>query len=155
MVIADLPALGSIGHNGGAIHFGTDGKLYAAVGENHRSTEAQNLNSVFGKMLRFNFGATIHRVVAIDIADGVFEPDTTELRLQWTPKIDQLLAELKKSPSVLRLSYLADVEREGLVKERLKVLKKEIAREWDKADGGYRLDIETEVFWRRGGPPER
>jgi hypothetical protein len=27
-----------------------------------------------GKMLRFNFGATVHRVVRIDIADGVFEP---------------------------------------------------------------------------------
>jgi hypothetical protein len=48
-----------------------------------------------GKMIRFNFGATIHRVVRIDIADGVFEPDTTELRIQWRPKIDQLLEELK------------------------------------------------------------
>jgi hypothetical protein len=91
--------------------------------------------------------------VAIDIADGVFEPETTDLRLQWTPKINQLLAELKKSPSVLRLSYLADVEREGLVKDRLKTLKKEIARQWNNSNGGYRLDIETEVFWRRGGPP--
>jgi hypothetical protein len=93
--------------------------------------------------------------VAIDIADGVFEPDTTELRLQWTSKVGQLLEELKKSPAVLRLSYLADVEREGLVKERLKALKKEIASQWDRSDGGYRLTIETEVFWRRGGPPGR
>jgi hypothetical protein len=106
-------------------------------------------------MLRFNFGATIHRVVAIDIADGVFEPDTTELRLQWTSKVGQLLEELKKSPAVLRLSYLADVEREGLVKERLKALKKEIARQWDRSDGEYRLTIETEVFWRKGGPTGR
>ena len=108
-----------------------------------------------GKMLKFNFGATIHRVVAIDIADGVFEPETTELRPQWTPKVDQLLEELKKSPALLRLSYLADVEREGLVKERLKALKKEIAEQWDRSDGAYRLTIETEVFWRRGGPPGR
>ena len=33
-----------------------------------------------GKMVRFNFGATIHRVVRIDISDGVFEADTSELR---------------------------------------------------------------------------
>jgi hypothetical protein len=105
-----------------------------------------------GKMLRFNFGATIHRLVGIDIADGVFEPETTELRIQWTAKIAQLVDELKKAPSVLRLSYLADVEREGLVRERLKALKKEIVEEWKAAAGGYRLDIETEVFWRRGGP---
>jgi uncharacterized repeat protein (TIGR01451 family)/fimbrial isopeptide formation D2 family protein len=105
-----------------------------------------------GKMMRFNFGTTIHRVVRIDIADGVFEPDTTEMRLQWTPKITQLLEELKKSPSVLRLSYLGDVERKGLVKERLDALKKEIIRQWKDSDGGYRLVIETEIFWRRGAP---
>jgi uncharacterized repeat protein (TIGR01451 family) len=105
-----------------------------------------------GKMLRLNFGATIHRVVRIDIADGVFEPNTTQLRLQWTPKISQLIEELKKAPSVLRLSYLADVEREGLVRKRLDALKKEITNRWDRSDGGYRLDVETEVFWRRGAP---
>jgi len=103
-----------------------------------------------GKMLRFNFGATVHRVVGIDIADGVFEPDSTELRLQWQPRIARLLDELKKGPSVLRLSYLADVESEGLVNDRLKALKKEITNRWD---GEYRLTIETEVFWRRGSPP--
>jgi uncharacterized repeat protein (TIGR01451 family) len=105
-----------------------------------------------GKMIRFNFGATIHRVVRIDIADGVFKPDTAEMRLQWLPKITQLLDELKKSPSVLRLSYLADLERKGLVKERLNGLKKEIIRQWKDSDGGYPLVIETEIFWRRGAP---
>jgi large repetitive protein len=105
-----------------------------------------------GKMLRFNFGATIHRVVRIDIADGVFEPDSTELRLQWTPRLALLLEELKKAPSVLRLSYLGDVERESLVRQRLVGLKKEISKEWKSSGAGYRLAIETEVFWRRGGP---
>jgi uncharacterized repeat protein (TIGR01451 family) len=105
-----------------------------------------------GKMLRFNFGTTIHRVVRMDISDGVFEPGTSELRLQWAPKIAQLLSELKKRPSLLRLSYLADVEREGLVRERLAALKQEISRQWEQLDGGYRLAVETEVFWRRGTP---
>jgi uncharacterized repeat protein (TIGR01451 family) len=106
-----------------------------------------------GKMLRFNFGATIHRVVRIDIADGVFEPDTSEMRTQWTPKIAQLLEELKKSPSVLRLSYLADIEEEGLVRKRLDALKKEITKQWKQSVGGYWLAIETEIYWRRGAPP--
>jgi hypothetical protein len=53
---------------------------------------------------------------------------------------------------VLRLSYLADVEPEELVKKRLKALKKEIDRRWKASAGGYRLDMETEVFWRRGRP---
>jgi hypothetical protein len=110
------------------------------------------LRATRGKMLRFNFGATIHRVVRIDIADGVFEPDTTELRMQWTHKISQLLEELKKGPSVLRLSYLVDVERKGLAPERLEALKKEIIKQWKQSGGGYQLDIEIEIFWRRGAP---
>jgi hypothetical protein len=91
-------------------------------------------------------------VVRIDIADGVFEPDTIELRMQWTYKIAQLLEELKKRPSVLRLSYLVDVERKGLVQQRLEALKKEIIKQWKQSGSGYRLDIETEIFWRRGAP---
>jgi len=105
-----------------------------------------------GKMIRFNFGATIHRVVRLDIADGVFEPGTTDLRLQWTSKIDQLLETLKEAPSVLRLSYLGDVEAESLVERRLDALKKKISRQWNGSADGYRLIIETEVYWRRGVP---
>jgi uncharacterized repeat protein (TIGR01451 family)/fimbrial isopeptide formation D2 family protein len=105
-----------------------------------------------GKMLRFNFGTTIHRVVRIDIAGGAFEPNTSELRLQWHPRIDQLLAELKKAPSILRLAYLADVEPEGLVRQRLDALRKEISSQWRQSDGNYRLTVETEIFWRRGAP---
>jgi uncharacterized repeat protein (TIGR01451 family) len=105
-----------------------------------------------GKMVRFNFGATIHRVVRIDISDGVFEADTSELRPQWMSKINQLIDELRKKPSVLRLSYLGDVESEGLVQDRLEALKEEIASKWKQTDGGYQLAIETEIFWRRGAP---
>ena len=59
-VLADLPLLSSnIGHNGGAMRFGADGKLYVAVGENYRQDEAQNVNSTWGKILRFNDDGTI------------------------------------------------------------------------------------------------
>lgn len=105
-----------------------------------------------GKMIRFNFGATIHRVVRIDIAGGVFEPNTSELRLQWRPRIDRLLEELQKAPSILRLSYLADIERERLVRKRLDALRKKISRQWKQSEANYRLTIETEIFWRRGAP---
>ncbi|HEY5973201.1 MAG TPA: SdrD B-like domain-containing protein, partial [Geobacteraceae bacterium] len=118
---------------------------YRVTGENPQVQRATR-----GKMLRYNFGATIHHVVSLDIADGVFEPKSTTLRMQWQPRIDLLLKELRKAPSVLRLSYLAENENEGLVEDRLKTLKKEISGKWD---GSYRLTIETEVFWRRGSPP--
>lgn len=46
-------------HNGGAIHFGSDGKLYIAVGDAHLSSNAQDLSTVAGKMLRINPDGTI------------------------------------------------------------------------------------------------
>jgi putative heme-binding domain-containing protein len=42
------------GHQGGALHFGVDGKLYLAIGEQTAGTPAQDLNSLLGKLLRIN-----------------------------------------------------------------------------------------------------
>ncbi len=39
-------------HNGGALHFGADGKLYVAVGENANPGNAQVLTNLLGKLLR-------------------------------------------------------------------------------------------------------
>ena len=59
-ILVELPALSSAqNHNGGAMHFGVDGKLYVAVGDNNNSATAQDLANVFGKMLRFNDDGTI------------------------------------------------------------------------------------------------
>ncbi len=106
-----------------------------------------------GKALRINFGASIHRVVGLDVADAVFEPGTDEMRPQWRPRIELLLTELQKAPSVLRLSYVADVEEEALVNRRLDRLKRDISAAWQDMDCCYELVIEPEVFWRLGGPP--
>ena len=53
--ILDLENLSSAtNHNGGAIHFGLDGKLYVAVGENANGSNSQTLANRLGKMLRIN-----------------------------------------------------------------------------------------------------
>jgi glucose/arabinose dehydrogenase len=58
--ILDLDNLGAAtNHNGGAIHFGPDGKLYVAVGENANSSNSQTLTNRLGKMLRINSDGTI------------------------------------------------------------------------------------------------
>ncbi len=60
VVMLDLNDLsGATNHNGGAIHFGPDGKLYVAVGENANSSNSQTLNNLLGKMLRINSDGTI------------------------------------------------------------------------------------------------
>ena len=50
---------GATNHNGGALHFGLDGKLYIAVGDNATSGNAQVLTNLKGKLLRINSDGSI------------------------------------------------------------------------------------------------
>ncbi len=59
VTILDLDNLSSAtNHNGGALAFGSDGKLYAAVGENAFGANAQMFTNLHGKMLRINKDGT-------------------------------------------------------------------------------------------------
>lgn len=58
-VILDLNDLSATNHNGGAIHFGPDGKLYIAVGENANAANSQSIGNLLGKILRINSDGTI------------------------------------------------------------------------------------------------
>src|SRR5436190_10994386 len=59
-VLVDLDNLSSAtNHNGGAIHFGPDGKLYVAVGENANAANSQTLSNRLGKVLRINADGSI------------------------------------------------------------------------------------------------
>jgi len=59
-VLVDLPPLSSAtNHNGGALHFGPDGKLYVGVGDNANGDNAKDLASPLGKLLRFNDDGSI------------------------------------------------------------------------------------------------
>jgi uncharacterized repeat protein (TIGR01451 family) len=108
-----------------------------------------------GKALRFDFGASIYRVVAIDLSDAAFEPGKTEIRAQWRPRLNLLLDELRKAPSVLRLSYVAETEDAALVERRVQAIKRQVSEAWDASKDSYVLTIEPEVFWRLGAPPKR
>ncbi len=69
--LLNLPNLSSAtNHNGGAIHFGTDGKLYIAVGDNANSANSPLLTTTLGKILRINADGSIP-------ADNPFVSQTT------------------------------------------------------------------------------
>jgi putative heme-binding domain-containing protein len=69
----DVPA----GHQGGAIHFGKDGKLYVAIGDQTAGKPAQDLHSLLGRLLRINPDGTIP-------ADNPFFTRTTgKYRATW------------------------------------------------------------------------
>jgi glucose/arabinose dehydrogenase len=55
VIILELDPLSSAtNHNGGDMHFGKEGKLYIAIGENATPANAQNLDTYHGKLLRIN-----------------------------------------------------------------------------------------------------
>jgi glucose/arabinose dehydrogenase len=55
VVLLDFDNLSSAtNHNGGALHFGADGKLYASHGENANSANSQSMTNLLGKMIRMN-----------------------------------------------------------------------------------------------------
>ena len=60
VVLLNLDNLSSAtNHNGGAIHFGPDGNLYIAAGENANGANSQTLSNLLGKVLRINSDGSI------------------------------------------------------------------------------------------------
>jgi glucose/arabinose dehydrogenase len=69
-------------HNGGAIHFGPDGKLYVAVGDNANGANAQSISTRHGKILRINADGTIPADNPTSIA-GIAGAPTGANRAIW------------------------------------------------------------------------
>src|SRR4030095_107049 len=59
VILLELDDLSATNHNGGAIHFGPDGKLYIGVGENAVGSNSQSLANLLGKILRINADGSI------------------------------------------------------------------------------------------------
>jgi putative heme-binding domain-containing protein len=72
------------GHQGGAIHFGRDGKLYIGIGEQTAPEAAQSLSTFQGKILRINSDGTI--------------PDDNPLRQKTTGKYQAIWAYGLRNP---------------------------------------------------------
>jgi len=81
-VLLNLEGLSATNHNGGAIHFGTDGKLYVAVGENSTAANSQSLSNRLGKILRINSDGTIPSDNPTSFA-GVAGTTTGDNRAIW------------------------------------------------------------------------
>ena len=81
-VVVDLDPLSATNHNGGAIHFGPDGKLYVATGENAVPANSQSISNRLGKILRYNADGSIPADNPTSIA-GIAGTTTGANRAIW------------------------------------------------------------------------
>jgi uncharacterized repeat protein (TIGR01451 family) len=97
-----------------------------------------------GKLSKLNFGATIHRIVRVELSDAAFEPGSLELLPEWQKQIDALPTELDRQPSVVRIAYSRKQETAKIAADRMAALSDRIQEQWQAQKGRYRLVIETE-----------
>lgn len=111
-----------------------------------------------GKALKINFGATVHRVVRLDLKSAAFQPGATALLAAQEAQLDRVVRALAERPSVLRLAYRADPdEAAALGDERVAALKAALLARWaahGRALGRalFDLDIEVERVVLRSNP---
>jgi uncharacterized repeat protein (TIGR01451 family) len=108
-----------------------------------------------GKVLKVNFGATVHRVVRLALQGAAFEDGAAALRAGFVPELDRTVNVLAEKASVLRLAYkAAPGEAESLGRQRTDAVKAAVLSRWKqlgdqresrKEPPLFNLDIEVEL----------
>src|SRR5690606_16051812 len=98
-----------------------------------------------GKMTELNFGASIGRVVRLDLTGEAFVSGRVDLQAQWEAGIDQLIELPGREQDVLRLSYVDAASDPQLAEARVKHMKGLITEKWRQRKRSYPLEIETRV----------
>ncbi len=103
-----------------------------------------------GKLAKLNFGAGLHRVLRLDIDHTAFK-DSALTRVADKQLVD-LLTELQKQPTQIRLSYALQPEEDKTeAKQRMHVFSDVLTKLWQECDcANYALTIEQELFARDG-----
>jgi len=104
-----------------------------------------------GKMVKLNFGASLTRLVSLDLNAQIFEQGSEALKGKGQAGLGRLIVALGKEPSTLRITYGGETGK--LAKARIRAVTREIERRWQEEGGGYRLSIETRIVapGREGG----
>ena len=106
-----------------------------------------------GKMVKLNFGASVHRVVRLELSGAAFVGDGTELQEPYISELDKLPEQLQTRPTVLRIAYRQGKESKSLAKKRIAAVSDRVQRMWkEKRKKGHEeseplvpLMIETEL----------
>lgn len=102
-----------------------------------------------GKIIKINFGATVHRVVRLDIEGSAFDAGGA-VRADLSPRLDELIEALAPRPSILRVAYrMREGESPDAAQQHIAAVKQEVLRRWAargraQTKALYRLDVEAE-----------
>ena len=98
-----------------------------------------------GKMTKMNFGATVHRVIRIDVNDAAFEKEGVKLLAQWQQRIAGFETQLREKPSVVRIAYRQGTEPKSLVDKRIGTIRDMLQALWKKGKDCPPLVFEEEI----------
>jgi uncharacterized repeat protein (TIGR01451 family) len=109
----------------------------------HLTTEnPRRVRLTGGKVVKLNFGASISRLVKLELNGKVFEQGSEALKPKWAAGLDRLIEALAAQSSVLEITYRGEG---ALAKARLHAVKREIAQRWAAVPDHYDLPIETRL----------
>ncbi|MBD9485166.1 DUF11 domain-containing protein [Pseudomonas sp. PDM14] len=98
-----------------------------------------------GRLVKANFGASIHRVVRLDLGSDAFGQDN-KLTTEYATRLDEVLTLLYAEPSILRIAYRMPVEGEvSDARKRVTYVKDWIKEHWEPHDCCYDLQLEEEI----------
>lgn len=101
-----------------------------------------------GKLATLNFGATIHRVVRVEVSDAAFDAGSLQLKADWKARVSALVRTLEERPTVVRVAYGQGADA-ALAKRRTRELVREIRKQWEALHCCYALSVEDEAGARQ------
>lgn len=112
---------------------------YRVVTENPRVVRLSQ-----GRLVKANFGASIHRVVRLDLTPDAF--DGKKLKPGYQEQMGNVMQALHAEPSILRIAYRLPVgEKPKEARQRIKSVTKWVKKNWEPQECCYDLQLEEEI----------
>lgn len=97
-----------------------------------------------GRLVKANFGASIHRVVRLDLTGDAFAGE--RLSADYLARMDEVLAALYAEPSILRIAYHLPVGGDAeQARTRIGHVRDLIKERWESRECCYDLQLEEEI----------
>ncbi|MFA7432564.1 MAG: SdrD B-like domain-containing protein [Gemmobacter sp.] len=95
-----------------------------------------------GMVTRLDFGATLSRLVRIDLAANAFAEG--RMRPELAEGLRRMVSELRDTPAMLRITWRQGAEPVDEARRHLRLVERELRRLWP-ANGRYQLNVETVI----------